>query len=203
MKARQVHPGAGHQGGQAGQKIQGLDHHLRLDAALFYNKYKDIQGGLGPSCPQFTYGIAALPCTVTANIGDADVKGAELEAQFHPIGGLSIDGSASYIQFKYTEFNPNTGLNPATTLPAGIIPHKYSAGIQYEEPLGSIGSVTPRLDWSYEGGYYTQPTPGLGDFLPGYQILNLRLSWKGAKDKWEAALAVTNLADKLYAHPRR
>ena len=33
------------------------------------------------------------PCTMSTNVGDADVRGAELEAQIQPIRALTIQGS--------------------------------------------------------------------------------------------------------------
>ena len=85
---------------------------MRVNASVFFSKYNDLQLTLS-SCPQ--YGVG-LPCAVVANAGDADVKGAELEVNYRPIAGLSIDGSFSLLDFKYTDINPAAG---GPTRPAG------------------------------------------------------------------------------------
>jgi iron complex outermembrane receptor protein len=86
---------------ELGVKSDLFDRTLRINASVFYSEYTDVQLTLA-SCPQ--YGVG-LPCAVVANAGDAEVKGAELEVNYRPIPGLSIDGSYS--------FDLSTSINPA------------------------------------------------------------------------------------------
>ena len=142
---------------ELGVKSDMFDRTLRVNASVFYSKYNDVQLTLS-SCPQ--YGVG-LPCAVVANAGDADVKGAELEVNYRPIAGLSIDGSFSLLDFKYTYINPAAG---GPTRPAGpqygmrpaYVPEtKWSLGVQYQFGLGDRGSLTPRIDVTYQGDLYT------------------------------------------------
>ncbi len=196
---------------EIGFKSSLLDRRLRLNAAAFYNKYKDIQLTL-LSCP-FVDPTAA-GCALPANAGDATVKGAEAEAELHPLAGLELDGSVSYLDFEYTRINPFAG---GPTQPAGVqigmvSPYtpkwKWSLGVQYEIPVGAAGSLTPRVDASYQSEIFTNAvncgpiSPGCvvanSNRVPGYTLVNARLTWKSAKGDWQAALEVTNVTNKLY-----
>ena len=185
---------------ELGFKSSLLERRVRLNGAVFFNKYKDIQIAL-LSCPQFG---GPGPCALPANAGDADVKGAELEAEVHPGGGLMFDGSISYLDFKYTRIDPLAG---GPTQPGGVqlgmrTPYspkwKYSAGVQYEIDAGSIGTITPRVDMAYQSSLYTNAVNGPLNQIEGYATANARLTWRSTDRDLEASLEVTNLTNKLY-----
>jgi len=178
---------------EAGFKSQLFDRKLRLNAAAFYNKYKDIQLGL-LTCPAPQ---TPTPCNEPANVGDATVKGIEGEIELHPIDGLIIDSSASYLDFKYKEVNPATGITLDMASP--FTPKwKFSAGVQYRIGLGDTGSITPRIDYNYQSSIYTAAQNRLSNRVEGYGIFNGRLTYATDDKAWEAALSVTNLLDKFY-----
>jgi iron complex outermembrane receptor protein len=184
---------------EAGLKSDFFDRRLRLNGALFFSKYKDILLSL-LSCPQFG---GPGPCALPQNAGDADVKGIELEATIRPTAALSIDAAYSYLKFDYTRINPQAG---GPTLPRGIqkgmiTPYtpktKWSLGAQYAIPAGS-GTVTPRIDASYQSDMYSNATNGPYNHIDGYALLNARLTWRNPDHDWETSLEVTNLTDKYY-----
>ena len=184
---------------EIGFKSQWLDRRVRLNAAAFYNKYKDIQLTL-LSCPQ--YGGPG-PCALPQNAGDADVKGAEVEAEIHPVGGLEIDGSASYLDFKYTRINPQAGIPGGAGVQIGMIPPyspkwKWSIGAQYTFDLGDKGSMIPRIDASYQSDIYSNAVNSSLNQIQGYTLVNAHLTYRAAKGGWETSVAVTNLTNKLY-----
>jgi iron complex outermembrane recepter protein len=192
---------------EVGAKMDFFDHKLRVNPSVFQGKYKDIQLGL-LACPAVP-GPAA-PCGEVANAGDATIQGAEIELTYRPIPGLAIDASYSYLDFSWDTINPAVG---GPTRPAGIqlnmvAPYmpksKWSVGAQYEIGMGDQGSLTPRVDASYQGEMYAnannEPSTVLptSNFIDSYTLVNARLTWKSASDKWEAAAEGTNLTDKYY-----
>lgn len=93
---------------------------------------------------------ADVPSTTLTKGGD--IKGVELELE-ERLGGLEIDASGDYLDFKYTSIvnPPPTGVTLGMVTP--FTPEwQGHAGIQYRIPLGSWGSVTPRLDADMFGG---------------------------------------------------
>ena len=165
--------------------------------AGFYSDYKDIQLALS-NCPQAGAGFA-VPCALPANAGDAKVKGIEVEASLRPADGFLIDGSASYTDFDYVEdsLDPASGIQPwmvSTYTPEW----KWSLGAQYEVPLGSAGSLTPRVDAAYQSAVYTNAVNGPTNKIDGYTVANARLTWRNEAEDLEVGLEVTNLFDKYY-----
>jgi iron complex outermembrane receptor protein len=60
----------------------------------------------------------------------------------------------------------------------------------------AFGSLTPRLDAQYQSKiYFNTNNTGVQD---GYTLLNGRLTWQTADDKWEMSLYGQNLTDKGY-----
>ncbi|HWW64096.1 MAG TPA: TonB-dependent receptor [Sphingomonadaceae bacterium] len=177
---------------EAGFKADLFDRLLRLNGALFYNDYKDIQLTLY-RCEN----SASLTCSMPANAGNAHVKGAELEVLANPVQGLTIDGSLGYLDFKYTSVNPATNVTIDMIAPFN---NKWqaSAGIQYEADLGGSGTITPRLDWAYQSSFYYNAINNPYNRIDGRSIFNGRLSYESADKDWTVSLAVTNLFDKFY-----
>jgi iron complex outermembrane receptor protein len=180
---------------EVGAKADLFDGRLRANLSVFLNKYKDIQITL-LSCPQFG---GPGPCALPANAGDADIEGAELEIIAEPIDGLTIEAAWSKLEFEYTRVNPATGVPVGATAP-GAIEDKYSLAAQYEVALASGAAITPRVDFSYQGGYNTNAVPSTGNRVGGYSLLNARLTWASENDEWQVSALASNLTDELYYH---
>jgi iron complex outermembrane receptor protein len=184
---------------EVGAKIDFFDRMLRVNTAVFHSKYKDIQFGL-QSCPP--PGPAA-PCGQVANAGDATVQGIEIEAVARPLAGLQLDASFSYADFEYDRISPSvTSITLAFTAP-NMPETKWSVGAQYELSLGDLGSLTPRVDVSYQGEMYanasnTNAFSLVSNYIDSYTLANARVTWKDGQDKWEASLELTNFTDEYY-----
>jgi iron complex outermembrane receptor protein len=180
---------------EVGAKTELFDRHIRLNLAAFYNDYKDIQLTITNGYGGFP--LSALPL----NAGTAHVKGVELETEAHPVDGLEMDLSASYLDFRYVSLTPaavisgigygmSTPFTPSTEL---------NAGIQYEFQTHALGgSFTPRLDANYQGHFYTNAANGPLNYTQSRTLVNGRLTWRADAGGWEAALSGTNLLNKYY-----
>jgi iron complex outermembrane recepter protein len=186
---------------ELGIKSDLLNRHLRLNLAVFYEKIKDVQIPV-LACPD-------SPCAARVNAGDAESKGVEVELEARPTDALSIDASYSYLNFHFTSLVPSAEYptNPAgATLDdpaAGVPKQKFTLGMQYEIALGNSGSLTPRIDASYQDKIYTGfPSVEAGVrtllYLPSYTLANARVTWRNAKKDVDVALECTNLTDKYY-----
>jgi iron complex outermembrane receptor protein len=178
---------------EAGFKSDLFDRVLRLNGAVFYNQYKDMQLAL-QVCPAFA---DPFPCAAIANAGDAHVKGAELEGTLRPLAGLTIEGSVGYLDFSYASVNANTGITPNMKAPFNS-EWQASGSIEYAADLGGAGTLTPRLDWSYQSSFYYNAVNTPLDLVAGRSLFNARLTYQDAKKDWSLSLAVTNLANKFY-----
>lgn len=192
---------------EVGLKTDLFDRLLRFNIAAFTSKYNDIQLILN-RCPQFTPPpipvTAPFPCGLPANVGSADIKGVELETNIRPTSGMMIDASLSYLDFAYSEIDPQAG-GPTNLggVQFGMRPPytpewKWSVGAQYEIPLGDAGSLTPRFDAAYQSDVWGTAVNVPQTKIEDYVVANARLTWANARGDLEASLEVTNLFDKYY-----
>jgi iron complex outermembrane receptor protein len=188
---------------EIGLKSDMLNKTLRLNLSAFYNKYTDIiLVNSGPCC-----GPLGNPFfSITAfNAGDANIKGAEAELDWSPVKGLTVNASGSWLQFDYTRIATQTsdGSPLAISIPtSGITPYTpektASLGISYAIPLLTHSTLTPRIDASYQGARYSDPSNRAASYLDAYTVYNARLTWDSANSTWQAVVAVDNLGNKVY-----
>lgn len=180
---------------EAGFKSRFLDRRVTLNAAAFFNKYKDFQATL-LRCDAISP-FPGAPCTQSTNVGDAEIRGAEAELFVEPVDGLTFDGSVGYLDFKYTSIDANSGITQDMT---NVYTPKWTVagGVQYEVDLGEQGSVTPRLDLSYRSRIETDAVNIPISSIAGRTLLGAKLKWENEAKDWQAELAVANLTDKFY-----
>jgi iron complex outermembrane receptor protein len=200
---------------EIGAKSDLFDRKLRVNLAAFLSKYKGIQLTLG-NCTAIAGAGFGVPCALPTNAGDADIKGIELETTLRPVTGLVIDGSASFLDFKYKRFGTYTTTTGGVTTTVSVggptnlngpqfgdypsyTPRwKWSVGAQYEIGLGGAGTLTPRVDAAFQGQLYTAGANRSSNRIDGYTVANARLTWRNAKNDLEASLEVTNFTNKYY-----
>lgn len=180
---------------ELGFKSDLLDRKVRFNVSAFYNDYKGIQ--LTTTRCDAISPFPGAPCFAPLNVGSAHIKGLEAETTIRPVAGLLIDGSVSYLDFEYTQINPDTGVVKGNISP--YTPEwKWSLGVQYEIPVGDLGAIIPRVDASYQSTSYSLAANSPLNVLPHYTLVNARLTWRSPDRSWQAALEVTNLTDKFY-----
>lgn len=181
---------------ELGVKTQLFDRRVRLNLAAYNTDYSDMQLTL-ISCPQFVPAGARQNCSMTANVGDARIRGLELEAEARLFDGLMVDAALAYTDFEYRRIDPTTSMTLGMKAP--YIPEwKIGAGVQYHLPLASGAAITPRLDYRYQSRVETQAINNSLNFIRGYGIFNGRIGYQSPDERIEFALTVKNLFDKYY-----
>lgn len=192
---------------EVGWKSDLWDRRIRFNVAGYYSKYHDIQIAL-TNCTAIVGVGFGVPCSLTVNAGDADIKGFEAETSIRPFGGLLIDGSVSLVDFDYKKFatygavsvggptnlrGPQFGNYPVYT------PRwKWSIGTQYRFDLGSHGTITPRVDLSYQSEIFTSAVNASTNRIAPYTLGNGRITWANDGGGLEVSMEVTNLFNKYY-----
>lgn len=190
---------------EIGLKTDLFDRTVRFNTSAFINKYSGILVTVS-SCP--LTGAPAAPCALPLNAGNATIKGFEGELTWKPAAGLQFDASLAYLTFKYDSIsaaaaNSGIGLEDKGQY---ISPWQWSLSGQYTFDLGGSGTLTPRFDISHIDSFNRNSnnvdaaTGGHDIFgqVPGYTLVNARLSYATEDRDWELALEVRNLTDKLY-----
>jgi len=190
---------------ELGFKADLFDRSVRLNGAIFHMEYEGYQGSPttcldadGELLPVTNGGIPGL-CGQYLNIGDAEVRGFELETTIYPVDGFSIDGAMSLTDFEFTSINfPTTAIIVGAERP-GIGEFKWSIGAQYEADLGgNVGTLTPRVDVNYTPGYCGNFNCDPNVDVDSHTLVNARLTFRSADEDWSVSLEATNLFDEFY-----
>ena len=101
---------------ELGSKNSFLDGSLVVNAAVYYQDYKDKQVGVSRFDPVIGTDTGSIE-----NAGEAEIWGLELDALWQITDYLSVSGSYAYTDAKYTEFvfEPGSTNNVARSLAAG------------------------------------------------------------------------------------
>jgi iron complex outermembrane receptor protein len=185
---------------EIGAKTDLLDRRLRINGAIFYNKYEDIL--FNNTAATIVNGVLLSANNSTpVNAGDANIKGAELEVAARIAGSLQMDAALSYLDFEFTRISAPGATIPGVSLESQepFAPErKASLALSYELAFGSRGRLIPRVDASYQSDFFTDISNSPEAQVQGRTLVNAHLIWQSASDGWEADFAVTNLTDRFY-----
>ena len=119
---------------EIGWKTAWLNHRLRANGALFFERWKDLQYSVSGS-----NGITSI-----INAANADIKGIEGDVSFLPIEHLTLTGSGTYVNARTT--NSLCDLDPNTE----AVIHNCTDPIA---PAGTQLPVTPKLKFNGTARY--------------------------------------------------
>jgi iron complex outermembrane recepter protein len=175
---------------EIGIKLSGLNGRFQLNGAAFYTSYDNLQ-------IQVFEGAAPQ----VKNVGKARIQGLELESKLVPADGWLIEAGMGILDDKYLEFDPGItdGFRDPLQLSdqfEQISRFTANAGVQKEFMLGDMGSLTPRVDWSYRSKVYFDALNTEEIAQPGYSLVNAKLSWANDSGGIGMALGVNNAFDK-------
>ncbi len=175
---------------EIGFKADLLDNTLRLNGAVFYTEYTDLQFIIREDFSPNTF-----------NAGEAIIEGFELEWTWVPTPELQIVGGVGYTDGDYEELSPELLAEGSVSL-NNQMPHvpDWSAnmGVAYSIDLGDNGTLTPRVDWSYRSKMYFNADNTEAISQNGYSIWNAALTWESPDENWQVIGAVSNLDDEIY-----
>jgi len=182
---------------EAGLKSEFLDNRARVNLAVFYSDYQDIQvtstrSGPGPD------GAVVISYSVVENAAAATIKGFEAETTLIPFSGLTLSGSIGYLDAAYDEVDTRTSLTGSERL-QNVPEWNYSLSAEYISLISTV-EMRVRVDYSYRSEVFYELLNSPRARQPGYGILNARLGLvTGYGDgPWGVALFATNLTDTQY-----
>ena len=189
---------------ELGFKSTVFDNTLRFNAAAFFTQYDNIQLIL-LQCevpPFIDPDEIAGPCLRPANVGDAEIQGVEFEATWYATDNFLLDASASFLDFEYTEVDPNALVGSSISPLDMITPYtpetKWALGAQYTFTEGRLGEFMVRLDASYMDDVYADPTNRPVNLLEAYTLMNAVARWTAPDDEWQIEFQMLNLTDEVY-----
>jgi iron complex outermembrane receptor protein len=183
---------------ELGFKSDLFDNTLRLNLAGFFTTYDNIQLVLKQcELPAFLGGGIGPPCLKPANVGDAEIKGIELEAQWYLAENFLVDVSASTLDFAYQTIDPLTTITLDMITPY-TPENKWAVGAQYTFPASSHGEWMFRVDASYMDDVFADGINRDVNKLDAYTLVNAVLRWDAPGDDWRIEAQWLNLTDEVY-----
>jgi len=195
---------------EVGAKWEFWDNRARLNTALFYVEYTDMQ-----RAAIVTQG--ALQETIVFNAAEVPAYGFELEGSFLLSEQWSAGFNVGYIDAEYDKFLLDTDLDGTddTDLSGRDVTRtpewQFGADVTYDTQLGSIGNLRAQASIYYQDQntfYYAAAAPGIDPpgFDPSpfdteiesYTLLDGFLTYTHSSEKWYASIYGKNLTDENY-----
>ena len=175
---------------EGGIKTDLLDNRLRINAAVFYNQYDDIQMTAIIDVASFSF--------AEQNVGKATVLGLEIEASARLSEGLRVFGNVGFMTDRYGRLDPlssaaqnNAGDLPSTPAATGMV------GFSYEQPISASGAdlkLKIGADIGYVGDHFGEVTNSV--LIEAYSQLNAYVAIGANDDRWQLRLAGKNVTDE-------
>jgi hypothetical protein len=73
---------------------------------------------------------------------------------------------------------------------------KYTLSAGYEIPLGRFGSLTPRVQYTWQDDTYFRVFNRPFDLQEDYHLTDVKLEWRSPEDHWSAEIFVQNIEDE-------
>jgi iron complex outermembrane receptor protein len=192
---------------ELGFKSDLLNNTLRINAAVFLNKWKEMQ----VPYTVFATGGTSLS-SIILNAGRATTKGAEAEVQWAPVRGLRFDATVGYLDAVYDEFLSGQGdpcPPPTQAQPVGCATDfsgrplayapKWNYSLTASYSFAAVGGqVTAMGQYAHNDKKWGSHTQSTNERLAATDLVNANLSWDAEDRKWGVALWARNLTNEHY-----
>ena len=167
---------------------------VRLNGAVFYSNYDDPQAKIRNDVLAGD-GVTIIPQTQLGNLDKAVIKGAELEAVWRPLRGLTFDATATTLNSRISASGTAASFNGN---PLPFAP-KYSGtlGAMYEWPMGAGLIAGVGVDGKYVGTHYLRPERFAID-KEKYTLVNVRAHFGSDTSRWDIEVYGKNVGNEQY-----
>lgn len=171
---------------EAGVKSTVLDKRLRANFSAFYYNFTNLQ------VVEYINGVAT-----TTNAGKARIKGFEAEILARPAPRLTLNSTLAWLDARYDVY-----FSQGADLSGNRLPNapkwNVTYGAEYKAPLGEVGSLTLRADFSWRDRVYFKANNNPAFEGETVTLLNARAAWRPIDERWEIALYGRNLTNERY-----
>ncbi len=180
---------------EAGLKAELFDNRMRLNGAVFFNDYQDLQIEVLQAVNSTTN------VTLVTNAANAKISGIELEAVGNITSNLTANLNIGFLDAEYDGFNADLFSRGIETnndfLALRRAPEwTLSGGLQYTQDL-SNGTLTWNGDFSYVSDYETNVQNYSFGTHEAETLLNASIRYRTADEKYTVTLFGRNLTDEV------
>ena len=183
---------------EIGEKSTLFDHRLVLNAAIFYNAYRDEQVFATELSSILVNGkpepISAL---ILGNAPASHTEGAEFQITAAPIDGLTIDLEPALLRTRMDNGAFPGGSNLTGKELSNAPKFTFTGVIDYRWALGNDDDVNFRWNSNYRSHYWFDATNDPYIQQNGYWLHNLNIDYE-SHQHWSAGVFVRNVANEKY-----
>lgn len=192
---------------EAGIRTQFLDRKLTINLTGFYSKFKNFQAN--------TVNPANPVQQSLVNAGDVSTRGAELEVSLRPLTGLTLAGSAAYVDAQYgnilvscNAFRTVAGCNPVgAAFLLNLNGQQFqnaprwtsNLSANYDFAVGSDLRAFVRGEAQYRSSVYFNFARDPLTRQGGYTLFNATVGLRTADDRFSVSVYGKNLSNQDYA----
>jgi iron complex outermembrane receptor protein len=159
----------------------------RLNVSVYNYDYKDLQ----------VESIINGAVEVT-NAADVATKGAEVEFGYELFPGLQVIANYSLTDAEYVNYDVDDSTSFSGNIPARSPKTSYNTILQYRKPVGNIGDLFARLDYSYQSKVFHTRENDI-NFSDPYSLVNGSIGLDNAFGTGiNVSLFGANLTDEEY-----
>jgi iron complex outermembrane receptor protein len=174
---------------EVGYKGDLLSRRLRLNAAVYSNKYKDLQRTVLGVDPVF--GVVQS----TFNVADATIQGLELDLVAQATDHLVLTAGYGYTNATYDSTVPGfDARNDFVRVPKNT----FNASAVYDLALNGIGDLSFRASTMYTGSQFFNDANTVSE--SGYTLVDASINYTSTDRHWTAALFGKNLGNEKYSY---
>ncbi|MCC5879200.1 MAG: TonB-dependent receptor [Idiomarina sp.] len=178
---------------EVGVKAEMWDRRLRVNAALFYSDYQDMQVTVQRA-------VDAGVASQVLNAADATVQGFEIESIFQATESLTFNATLGYVDASFDEvafFNPVTGeIDDVSDLWSFANTPELSANLGFAKEFRTQwGDMVWSGNLAYRSETQIFEVPSMLD-MDAYSLANTSVVWYSNDGRWNAGLHIKNLFDK-------
>ena len=176
---------------EAGWKWQNDTNTVRVNGAIFFSDYEDVQ-----------VRVVDVVAPGVGNAGAGEVRGAEIELTTRPIPALRLEAGVGYLDTEITELGAN--IDPAADrIRVGnrfinSPEWSFAASGAYTFAVGGTSELTARVDWSWRDKVYNNWANDESIAQDALGLANASLTLNLPASGWDFVLAGRNLTDELY-----
>ncbi len=189
---------------EVGYKFASRD--LILNVAAYYTEISGFQANNFDNSTGVTI-------TRLTNAGDVSTKGIEADVLWTPTENLKVTAAVSLNDAQIEEFNcpvdPTTGSPPeGCTSRSGLDllfspDFNFTLGTEYVMPVGDADEVIFNASWAHIDDQNSLLPGTDGNFnpvslLPGYDMMNMSVTYAFAEDQYRVTVLVKNLLDDSF-----
>jgi iron complex outermembrane receptor protein len=183
---------------EVGEKASFFDRRLVLNAALFYNAYKNEQVFASELTTLVIGGTTTtLSANILGNVKSSHTEGAEFQITAAPVDGLTVDLEPAFLQTRVDQGAFSGGSDLTGKEMANAPKFTFTAIVNYRWALANGDDVDFRWNSNYRSHYWFDATNDPYIQQNGYWLHNLNIDYESSHH-WIAGVFVRNVANEKY-----